>query len=436
MRMGRFGTPKLTMEDSMVRLSGRGLKSGASRRAFAVGLALAVPAVVLTQPAAAQVLIGTSFDCARAGTGQSIPSLVCQTPALQLVDLHQMQAYYTLRHAQPERLQELRNQFTARIQGLVRECSTEQVRASGSQPACVEQTLRDMRNFWVQQIQQTGNAAALEEIRLNSARFWESQQALRAGGFVQPDAAIDGIYGTGTRQAIVRFQTERGMQAHGFLTSAMADALRGLFPAGGAAASSGAQQQRTAAPNQTSQVSRPQENSRAVEGTLERLRQQQREHDPLAQQQSTRERQSSGQTSGAGFPHTEQNLVRTQQLIIPNNTNSHYSEILTYAAIFLIFVAISFFGWKSYQLSKKCPKCDSEWSWEVVSSIDEPRSTFQKSERTGESRIGGDHAGYIYTVTTVEVGLRTEEFACKKCGHEATKRSSYQKSISSHSETR
>lgn len=142
------------------------------------------------------------------------------------------------------------------------------------------------------------------------------------------------------------------------------------------------------------------------------------------------------QANAAGFPHTEQNLARIQQLIVTNNNNSHYNEILTYAAIFLIFVAISFFGWKSYKLSKKCPKCNSEWSWEVVSSIDEPRSTFQKSERTGESRIGGDHAGYIYTVTTVEVGLRTEEFACKKCGHEATKRSSYQKSISSHSETR
>jgi uncharacterized protein len=238
----------------MVRLGGQGLKSGASRLALAVALALVVPAAVLTQPAAAQVQIGTSFDCARAGTGQSIPSLVCQTPALQLVDLHQMQAYYTLRHAQPERLQELRNQFTARIQGLVRECSTEQVRASGSQPACVEQALREMRNLWVQQIQQTGNAAALEEIRLNSARFWEGQQALRAGGFVQPDSAIDGIYGTGTRQAITRFQTERGMQAHGFLTSATADALRGLFPGGGAAASSGAQQQSTAVPPQIAQV--------------------------------------------------------------------------------------------------------------------------------------------------------------------------------------
>lgn len=203
---------------------GKSLGDTASRLVLALGLAASVASSSQAQQAAGQIQMGTSFDCSR--TGQNVPSLVCQTPELRLADLQQMQAYYTLRHALPERHQELRNQFVARIQALVRECSTDQVRLGGSQSACVARALADLRSFWLQQVQQTANPSALEETRQTVAALEEAQRALRVRGFLPADAVLDGVYGSGTRQAISRFQTERGIPANGFLTSATASALR------------------------------------------------------------------------------------------------------------------------------------------------------------------------------------------------------------------
>jgi hypothetical protein len=137
-----------------------------------------------------------------------------------------MQVYYTLRHAQPERHQELRNQFTTRIQALVRECSTEQVRASGTQSACVARALVELRTFWLQQLERLGNAAALEEARLPPGHFIGSQQALTARNFLPAEAVLDGVFGSGGRQAISQFQAERGIPSTGFLTAATAESLR------------------------------------------------------------------------------------------------------------------------------------------------------------------------------------------------------------------
>jgi TPR repeat protein len=227
---------------------GRNLGGAASRLALAVGLVAAVSSVSQAQQPAGPIQMGTSFDCARSGAGQSIPALVCQTPELQIADLHQMQAYYTLRHAQPQRQQELRNQFTSRIQALVRECSTEQVRASGSQPACVTQALGNLRGFWLEQLQQTGNAAALEEARLPSGNFVGAQQALRTSGFLPANAVVDGVYGSGTREAIARFQAERGITSNGFLTQTTLAALRRASLAGAGTAGAPAAATSAAAP--------------------------------------------------------------------------------------------------------------------------------------------------------------------------------------------
>jgi hypothetical protein len=193
---------------------------------LAVALAATLSSISQAQQAAGPIQIGSSFNCLRLGTEPSIPALVCQTPELRQADLQQMQTYYTLRHALPERQQELRNQFVARIQALVRECSIDDVRLGGSQSACVARALADLRTFWLQQIQQTANPWALEETRQTVAALEEAQRALRQRGFLPADAVLDGVYGSGTRQAIFRFQTESGIPTNGFLTSATASALR------------------------------------------------------------------------------------------------------------------------------------------------------------------------------------------------------------------
>jgi peptidoglycan hydrolase-like protein with peptidoglycan-binding domain len=149
-----------------------------------------------------------------------VPNFVCQTTELKLADLRQIQAYYTLRHAQPVRREELRIQYTARIQSLVRQCASEQVLVNGSQRNCIISALNDLRQFWLQELQETRNSAALEEAQLSVEEFLRAQQALKSSGLLSANAIVDGVYGSGTREALARFQTERGIIGGGFLTGA------------------------------------------------------------------------------------------------------------------------------------------------------------------------------------------------------------------------
>jgi len=161
--------------------------------------------------------LGSSFDCSR--TGQNIPTLVCNDPDLRLLDLQQMQAYYALRHASPNRQQELRTQFLAQVQALVRDCSTENIRASGSQKLCVTRALASMRNSWFGQLQQSGNSAAIEEAQLNISQLVSVQVSLLNRGLLPPNSALDGVYGNNTRDALTRFQNDSGILPSGFASS-------------------------------------------------------------------------------------------------------------------------------------------------------------------------------------------------------------------------
>ena len=51
------------------------------------------------------------------------------------------------------------------------------------------------------------------------------QGALKATGFLDPQATADGIYGTGTRDAITRLQQARGLPATGFMSVATTSEL-------------------------------------------------------------------------------------------------------------------------------------------------------------------------------------------------------------------
>jgi TPR repeat protein len=176
--------------------------------------------------------LGTSFDCSR--TGQNIPSLVCNDLELRVADLQQMQVYYALRHAAPNRQQELRTQFLSRVQGLVSNCSAENVRASGTQKQCVTRGLSDMRNFWFGQLQQTGNAAAIEEAQLNVNQLVSVQTSLKNQGLLPANSVADGVYGNMTRDAVTKLQTDRGLSATGFVNAATVQQLLGITSAGNA----------------------------------------------------------------------------------------------------------------------------------------------------------------------------------------------------------
>lgn len=169
--------------------------------------------------------LGSSFDCSR--TGQNIPTLVCNDPDLRLLDLQQMQAYYALRHAAPNQVQEYRTQFLGRVQTLVRECSAKQVVSSGNQRACAMRGLSSMRDHWLAQLQPFNNSAAIEESQLDPQRLISVQTELQRSGLIPGNSAADGVYGNMTRDALARFQRDRGIPASGFANAATVQALLG-----------------------------------------------------------------------------------------------------------------------------------------------------------------------------------------------------------------
>jgi uncharacterized protein len=179
------------------------------------------PPVLINNVAFTQ--LGTSFDCSR--TRQDIPSLACNDPELRAADVRQMHAYYTLRHAAPDRQQDLRNQFVSRIQALVRECSAADASVAGRQKACVMRGLDDMRSSWLRELQQIGNAAALEEARLEINQVLAVQTALQTQGLLPNNSPVDGVYGNRTREALRQFQSARGLTASGFANGATTQAL-------------------------------------------------------------------------------------------------------------------------------------------------------------------------------------------------------------------
>jgi len=180
---------------------------------------------------------GTSFDCSRSGRG--IPTVVCSDPDLRRADLAQMQRYYTLRHAAQSRQQDLSVIYRSRIQSLVTACSAETVISTRTEKSCVRRGLEEMRAAWLSEIQNLGNTAALDESRLGLEMMISIQQSLANIGFIPMTSVIDGIFGNATRDAIIRFQTDRGIPANGFATPPTHQALTGASLPPAAQGSSG-----------------------------------------------------------------------------------------------------------------------------------------------------------------------------------------------------
>jgi hypothetical protein len=367
--------------------------------ARAVGFAAVLVATLPQYPASAQVpevRMGTSFDCSR--TGPNIPTLVCQTPELQFADLSQMQAYYTLRHAQPERQQELRNQFTTRIQDLVRDCSAEQVRASGTQPACVARVLGELRTFWFQQIERLANPAALEEARRPVLNFLNAQQALRSQNFLPADALVDGIFGTGTRPAIARYQAERGMQANGFLTAATAEALQNDYATIGLPRRSPqiAQVQPYQRPNINSSPADPgffvPPQSSAVVQSATTILPTINSPSPLPPINSPSPSSTNYQNSDIG----DQNF----KIII----------IFIFTGVVFVIICSMIEKFLKKMRHSKCPDCRKYWCYEIISSMNEPKTTFEKREKVNYS-----NGRFGYNSTIFEIGMHHYTKKCKKC---------------------
>jgi len=191
------------------------------RSAFGTGIAAAVM-VMAVSPAWA---LGPSFDCAKALTPGA--QLICSSPDLSATDLAYAQAYYALRQQVGESgAQALKLEAIAFESRAFQRCD---VPSTGALPAdkdamiaCVSQAYQRQRGVWMSRL--TGPAT--DEATRPLQQHTELQKDLQELGFLPASAVMDGVYGAGTRAAIVAWQQSQHRYPTGLLSDADATAIR------------------------------------------------------------------------------------------------------------------------------------------------------------------------------------------------------------------
>lgn len=186
---------------------------------------VSVPAPLALPAPAHKPPLGPSYDC---GTNRDpVGVTICGDDGLARLDMELAQAYYALRHlTADEGRQQLKLQAIEFHTAVVSRCG---LPASGvpdpltqrRAAPCVGEFYRAMRARYAQLL----SGDAVEEVQRGLEEHIALQAALRTAGFLDPQAAADGIYGSGTRDAITRFQQARGLPATGFMSAQTAREL-------------------------------------------------------------------------------------------------------------------------------------------------------------------------------------------------------------------
>lgn len=165
----------------------------------------------------AQAHLGPSFDCSKADT--PFTKIICASPALSKADLEFAQAYYALRYQEGNQGRAaLLRQALAFHRTILKTCA---IPASGTVPPataattdCIENEYRKQRDVWIDRLE---TKVAREEATRPIRQHVQLQRDLKTLGYLPSEAKIDGVYGSGTRAAIVAWQKSRDMPALGFL---------------------------------------------------------------------------------------------------------------------------------------------------------------------------------------------------------------------------
>lgn len=174
---------------------------------------------------------GPSFPCPQ--PLDPLAQLVCSNPQLALLDMQFVQSFEAL-------LQEVGTtgrsallqqdiQFNANVRS---ECNIALSQAASPSPTpppaappgaaqCVIPLYQQQIAVWNARLQ----GAAAEEANRHIQDQLTLQSRLQALGFLPAKAQIDGVFGTGTRTAIIQWQTSAGRQPTGLLGNADAQAL-------------------------------------------------------------------------------------------------------------------------------------------------------------------------------------------------------------------
>ncbi len=183
--------------------------------------------------------IGPSFDCSKARAPTAL--MICADAELARLDLRFNQAYWALfQQAGPPGQGPLKDEDLKFIDRVQTECGVPRSGPLTSEASrsrdCVRDDYEKMREAWLARL--TG--AAREEAVRAPERHLALQRALQQLGFGQP-GPIDGVFGPGTRAAIVAWQSARGLATTGLLGDAdarriEAEVTASRLGAGGAAA--------------------------------------------------------------------------------------------------------------------------------------------------------------------------------------------------------
>ncbi len=168
--------------------------------------------------------IGPSFDCNKAQSPEQL--LICASPELPRTELEYVQAYYAMRQEVGEAgWQALKVDAITAENDALKRCG---VPLSGPLPLdikpladCLGQAFQQLRANWIARL----NGPAAEEARRPIEQHVALQRDLQALGYLPASAAIDGVYGSGTRGAIAAWQQAQHEPATGFLSDQDSQAL-------------------------------------------------------------------------------------------------------------------------------------------------------------------------------------------------------------------
>jgi uncharacterized protein YecT (DUF1311 family) len=201
--------------------------------------------------------IGPSFDCHSAQ--QPLAQMLCSDPDLSRTDLRFAQAYFALlKQVGDAGKAQLKQEDLQFLDAVQRQCgvpSTGQaLPKSEASRNCVKNAYEAQRTLWVLRL----TPPFSEEANRPIERHIALQRSLQQLGFLPADAAMDGVYGAGTRDAISKWQSAQGRSVTGVLGDADAKPLDAL--AAGAAPQGSAQTKPDPTPSSEGHTASPRPN--------------------------------------------------------------------------------------------------------------------------------------------------------------------------------
>jgi hypothetical protein len=193
--------------------------------------ALFVLATLLAAVPALAQTVGPSFPCAPAPS-DALARLTCADPTLARADIRLVQTYYALRMqigtAGQKSLRDEMLSFQVSVRQLcglppVTERDQSLATLIPNMGSCIAAAYEKQRSEWSAKL----SGPAAEEAARPPEQNIALQSRLKQLGFLAPDAAIDGVFGTATRSALLEWQRRNGRPVSGFFSDADAEALTG-----------------------------------------------------------------------------------------------------------------------------------------------------------------------------------------------------------------